>query len=126
MTAFKKAWSNIFNFNGRTRRSEFFPVFIVGFFIMGIAGFILNHLGLSFARDMVVFLYDIVTLSLCIRRLHDTGHSGFWLLLDLLWKIPFIGWFTGAIGRIILIVFYITDSVADNKYGVNPKTIQSY
>lgn len=123
MGAFKEAWKNILNFSGRTRRREFFPVFIVGFFVMGIAGFILSHIGLKFARDGLVFMYDIVTLSLCVRRLHDTGHSGFWLLLDLLWKIPLIGWLTGAIGRLILIVFYITDSTVDNKYGANPKRL---
>ena len=47
-----------------------------------------------------------------IRRLHDTNHSGWWLLIVL---IPFVG-------VIWLIVLLATDSYPlDNKYGPNPK-----
>jgi hypothetical protein len=35
-----------------------------------------------------------------VRRLHDTGRSGWWLLIGL---IPFVGW-------IILLVFFVQDS----------------
>lgn len=124
MEAFKKAWSNILNFSGRTRRSEFFPVFIVGFFIMGISSWLLNSLGMKMIASVVTFAYDIVTLSLCIRRLHDTGHSGFWLLIEFIGDIPLLGWVLGAISKLILFIMYISDSTADNKYGVNPKTVQ--
>jgi uncharacterized membrane protein YhaH (DUF805 family) len=47
-----------------------------------------------------------------VRRLHDTGRSGWNLLLAL---IPLIG-------AIILLVYFFQDSaVGENKYGVNTK-----
>jgi len=45
------------------------------------------------------------------RRLHDTGRSGWWLLLLL---IPFIGW-------VVLLIFYVLESQAgENQYGPSP------
>ena len=52
-------------------------------------------------------------LAVGVRRLHDTGRSGWWLLLAL---IPIIG-------AIILIVYFAQDSQPEsNEYGPNPKT----
>ena len=52
------------------------------------------------------------SLAVGARRLHDTGRSGWWLLIGL---IP-------CIGFIVLIVFLVQDSQAgDNQYGPNPK-----
>lgn len=52
------------------------------------------------------------TLAVSVRRLHDTGRSGWWLLIGL---IPLIG-------GIILLVFSCMDSDPnENQYGPNPK-----
>jgi uncharacterized membrane protein YhaH (DUF805 family) len=53
----------------------------------------------------------IPTLAVGARRLHDTGRSGWWLLIGL---IPIVGW-------IILLVFFVQDSQPANQYGPNPK-----
>jgi len=54
----------------------------------------------------------IPTLAVSVRRLHDIGKSGWWLLLLL---IPLIG-------PIVLLVFFVLDSQAEvNAYGPNPK-----
>jgi len=46
------------------------------------------------------------------RRLHDTGRSGWWLLIA----------FVPIVGAIVLIVFYVQDSAAgENAFGANPK-----
>ena len=51
-------------------------------------------------------------LAVAVRRLHDTGRSGWWLLIGL---VPLIG-------AIVLIVFMATDGEpGDNAYGPNPK-----
>jgi uncharacterized membrane protein YhaH (DUF805 family) len=51
------------------------------------------------------------SLAVGARRLHDTGKSGWWLLLGL---IPLVG--------LILIIFWVMDSnPGDNQYGPNPK-----
>ena len=53
-------------------------------------------------------------LGVAVRRLHDTGRSG-WLYLLIL--IPLVG-------AIVLIVFFAQESQAGiNKYGPNPKGI---
>lgn len=58
---------------------------------------------------MAVF---IPSLAVGVRRLHDTGKSGWFLLIGL---IPLVG-------GIILFVFTVQDSAAgDNQYGPNPK-----
>jgi len=47
-----------------------------------------------------------------VRRLHDTGKSGWWLLIVL---VPIVG-------PIVLLVFYVLDSQPGaNEYGPNPK-----
>jgi uncharacterized membrane protein YhaH (DUF805 family) len=52
------------------------------------------------------------SLAVAARRLHDTGRSGWWLLLI----------FAILIGWIILIVWYCQDSNSgENKYGPSPK-----
>jgi uncharacterized membrane protein YhaH (DUF805 family) len=52
------------------------------------------------------------SLGVGIRRLHDTGRSGWWYFIAL---IPLVG-------IIVLLVFWIQDSQpGDNQYGVNQK-----
>lgn len=52
------------------------------------------------------------SLGVSFRRLHDTDHSAWWLLIGL---IPLIG-------AIVLLVFLVKDSTpGDNQYGPNPK-----
>jgi len=54
----------------------------------------------------------IPSLAVAVRRLHDTGRTGWWLLIGL---IP-------VIGIIVLIVFFLLDSEeGDNQHGANPK-----
>lgn len=67
----------------------------------------IGYLGLLFG--LVMFLPSI---AISIRRLHDTGKSGWWLLISL---IPIIGFF-------VLLFFYVQDSQpGENEYGPNPK-----
>ena len=54
------------------------------------------------------------SLGISIRRLHDIGKSGWWILIGL---VPLIGF-------IVLLIFYIKDSQpGTNQYGPNPKGI---
>lgn len=64
-------------------------------------------LGLIYALAIL-----IPGIAVAIRRLHDTGRSGWWILIGL---VPLIGF-------IVLLVFYVQDSIpGDNEYGPNPK-----
>ena len=54
----------------------------------------------------------IPSLAVTFRRLHDTDHSGWWLLIG----------FVPIIGMMILLIVMVQDSQAGaNQYGPNPK-----
>lgn len=103
-------------FNGRARRTEYWMFFLINF-VIGIVFSVLlrvtNGLGLIYALDGLYSLALLIpSLAVAVRRLHDTGKSGWNILLAL---IPLVGW-------IIVLVFLAQDSQpGDNAYGPNPK-----
>ena len=108
-------------FTGRARRKEFWMYFLVVAIIEIVLSIILSILGLiggvfviigSFITVLFGLAIIIPTLALWMRRLHDTGKSGWWLLINI---IP-------VVGSIVLLIFALLDSQpGDNKYGPNPK-----
>ncbi len=106
-------------FDGRATRKEFwmFELFYLIFSIILVV--IDNILGFkigNFPILSIIYLLILIIPSLAIsfRRLHDTSHSAWWLLIQL---IPFIG-------TLVVLVFYFTDSTpGTNKYGPNPKDV---
>jgi uncharacterized membrane protein YhaH (DUF805 family) len=115
--AVKICFNKYVDFNGRARRSEFWYWVLFTVLVGIVAGIIDSILGTrnSSGTGLIGSLADLALLlpSLAVgaRRLHDTGRSGWWLLL----------WFLCLIGWIILIVWYCLDSQPDNKYGPSPK-----
>ena len=71
------------DFSGRATRSEYWWFVLCEVLILGIATLINDTLPGLFALALV-----LPALAVGARRLHDTGRSGWWLLLML---IPFIG-----------------------------------
>jgi len=125
MKWYLKVLKDFGNFRGRARRSEYwyFVLFnvIFAFVAMGLD----NALGTTFKIEDVPFpygyiylLYTLVViipgLAVAVRRLHDVGKSGWFLLIAL---IPLIG-------SIWLLVLFFTDGQpGENKWGPNPKSI---
>ncbi|HET7187147.1 MAG TPA: DUF805 domain-containing protein [Gemmatimonadaceae bacterium] len=109
-------------FDGRARRKEYWMFSLISILIsmaLGFAsGFVGAAMGLSSnAITLLALVYSVAVLvpSLAVwtRRMHDTGRSGWWLLLIL---VPIIG-------AIALLVFSLQDSEpGTNAYGKNPKT----
>ena len=66
---------------------------------------------------LIWILVTIVpALAVLVRRLHDTGKTGWWVLIG----------FVPLIGGIVLLVFTVLDSDAgENNYGENPKVISA-
>ena len=63
-----------------------------------------------------IFATIVPALAVLIRRLHDTGKTGWWALVGF---IPFVG-------AIVLLVFTVTDSSpGENRYGTSPKARSS-
>ncbi|HXP53727.1 MAG TPA: DUF805 domain-containing protein [Streptosporangiaceae bacterium] len=107
--AVTEGFRNIFNFSGRASRPAFWW-FALGAIIIDIVAAIVGRAAhavvIQYVVDIVVAL---VSLSLAVRRLHDTNRSGFWWLIGL---IPIIG-------GIVLLVFYcLPGTPGPNKYDV--------
>ena len=118
--AIKKGFTNFTDFRSRSRRSEYW-FFILGIFlvqlvlglILGVIGFTIDEEDIyEYGIPFVFFCGIIFLLPVAIRRLHDIGKSGWFMLLVC---IPIIG-------EIILIIFFCIDSQMDsNEYGPSPK-----
>lgn len=106
-------------FNGRARRKEYWMFFLFNIIISIVLAFLDNALGFV-SRDggtgLLGGIYSLILLipgiAVTVRRLHDGGRSGWWLLIAL---VP-------CVGGIVLLVFMIQDSdMGENEYGPNPK-----
>jgi uncharacterized membrane protein YhaH (DUF805 family) len=113
------AWQKYFDFSGRSRRKEYWMFFLFNLGI-GIALMIADLIAGSYSKTagmgLLGGLYSLATLipnlSITVRRLHDTGRSGWWFFILL---VPLIG-------AIVLLVFMLLDSKeGSNDYGPNPK-----
>jgi len=108
-------------FAGRARRKEywFFVLFnfIISVFLSLIdftTGSYSGEFGMGILSGIYFLLVLIPGIAVTVRRLHDTGRSGWWLLILI---IPLVG-------LIVLLVFMLQDSEqGDNKYGPNPKNV---
>tara|TARA_B100000945_G_scaffold63184_1_gene47195 strand:+ start:56 stop:454 length:399 start_codon:yes stop_codon:yes gene_type:complete len=130
MKWFLKCLKQYADFSGRARRREywFFQLFNLIFFIVIVLGLglIANALGanesispefgLNTIIGLLIIFYvlalTIPSIAVTIRRLHDTGNSGWMLFISL---IPLIG-------PIWLFILYVKNSQpGENKWGPNPK-----
>ena len=106
------AWRNWNNFSGRTRRSGLWYVVLANILISLVFGILTALLGFfAFLSGLYSLAFLVPGIALSVRRLHDIGKSGWWLLIYL---VPLVGW-------IVLLVFFCTDSGPDNRWGPNPK-----
>jgi uncharacterized membrane protein YhaH (DUF805 family) len=103
---------NYAGFSGRARRAEYWQFALFNAIAL-VALFVID---LAIKTTIPYLLYTLAVivpgLAVAVRRLHDTGRSGWWLLIGL---VPLVG-------AIVLLVFACLDSEAgENKYGANPK-----
>jgi len=95
-------------FSGRATRSEYWYFHLFMYLII-IGSVLIPFLSILTIIAYLVFL--IPSLALTVRRLHDTGNSG-WLIL--IRAIP-------VVGSLILLVFMCMESHPyENQYGPNP------
>ena len=95
MKWFVKCIKNYVNFSGRARRSEYWYFILVSLIIMlalravDIMSFGVERIGLfSMIFGLFIFLPQAAVM---VRRLHDTGRSGMWVLwyyvLGIIWAV---------------------------------------
>jgi len=115
---------NYANFNGRAQRKEYWMFILFYILFMFVAAFIDlailgdNPLiyGLPFGLVGLVFLLGTMlpSLAVAVRRLHDTGKSGWWYLIMC---IPIIG------GIALLVFMCLDGDEGSNRFGENPKAV---
>jgi uncharacterized membrane protein YhaH (DUF805 family) len=112
-----RLWSRT---DGRASRSEYWWWVLFSLLVWLVPGLLLGipsgptRLGstiLSLVFLAAVIVLIVPTLTLSIRRLHDTDRSGWWLLIGLL---PYIG------GIILLILYCLDGSPGENQFGERP------
>lgn len=112
--AVRDGFDHYVNFEGRASRSSFWW-WVLFTFMAGVAANLLDLAIDASIFSIIVGLGLILpNLSKAIRRLHDTGRSGWWVLIIL---IPLIGF-------IVLLIFYLEKSEpTENQYGPPPATV---
>jgi uncharacterized membrane protein YhaH (DUF805 family) len=118
MEWFLKVMREYANFEGRARRKEYW-MFTLFSTIFAMAALLLDLLIMNEFNSflpVIVMVYGLVliipSIAVTIRRLHDTGNSGWMYLVS----------FIPLIGGIWLLVLTILDSTyGENQYGLNPK-----
>ena len=118
---------NFSHFSGRARRKEYWMFILIYMIVIIIAMVLDGALGLGFDMGYGVtapygWIYSIVALvhlipawGVLVRRLHDVGKSGWFMLISL---VPIIG-------GIWLLVLLCTDGdSSENAYGPSPKSVE--
>lgn len=110
--AVKSGFDHYVKFDGRASRPAYWWWFLFTILVAVAASIIDAAIGSFGVISGIAGLALLLPgLSVAIRRLHDTDHSGWWVLIGL---IPIIGF-------IVLLVFYLRQSdPGENRYGPPP------
>lgn len=102
-------------FNGRSQRAEYWMFALFNLLVSVGLGLLDFALGLGGVLGLLYSLAIIIpSISVTIRRLHDTSRSGWWLLVG----------FIPLLGILVLLIFMVLDSSPGrNAYGPNPKEV---
>ncbi|NCO70112.1 MULTISPECIES: DUF805 domain-containing protein [Shewanella] len=118
MDWYLKVLKQYFDFSGRARRKEYWMFALISMIISIVLTLLDMGVGLYselYGAGLLSSIYSLAivipSIAVSVRRLHDTDHSGWWLLLM----------FIPLLGALILLVVMCFNSKDDNEYGPNPK-----
>lgn len=119
MNWYLAVWKKYATFSGRARRSEYWYFILINALISiglmvvdKVTGTYNVEMGLGLLSGVYSLAVLLPSVAVMIRRLHDTGRSGWWFFLA----------FIPLIGALVLLFFTVQDSQAmTNAYGPNPK-----
>jgi uncharacterized membrane protein YhaH (DUF805 family) len=110
--AIRDGFSKYATFSGRSSRSAYWWWFLFAF-LVSIVTSILDAIAGTIVIGAIVSLGLLLPgLAVLVRRYHDAGHSGWWVLL---WIIP-------PAGLVVWLIFTLTDSKPPNEWGDGPDT----
>jgi len=118
MNYYVEVWKKALDFGGRARRAEYWYFILFNILVSILLQIVEAMIGLKTEQGVGLLsgLYSVAILipaiAVGVRRLHDTGKTGWLMLVGL---IP-------CVGFLILIFFFVQDSQpGPNQYGPNPK-----
>lgn len=117
------AWQRYADFSGRACRREYWYFMLFNIlislglsFIDAVIGLGNPEVGMGLLSGLYGLSILLPSLAYAARRLHDSGRSGWWLLLL----------FMPLLGPLVILLFTLLDSEAgSNRYGANPKGIDA-
>ena len=105
-SAIQSVFQNYFNFKGRACRSEFWWWFLFTLIhqvlTLVIYSDTFNFAGLGYYLRLVIL---VPTIAVAVRRMHDTNHRGWWILLP----------------PVNLVLAVKTGDKVQNRFGLSPK-----
>lgn len=120
MNEYLSVLKNYAKFDGRARRREFWFFALFNLIASVVASILDRTLGLTFgpmvSYGYIYAVYAVAVIvpgvAVSIRRMHDIGKSGWWLLIVF---VPIIG------GIWLLVLFVTKGQSGSNAYGADPK-----
>ena len=112
----KTCFQKYVTFKGRARRSEYWWFWLLNL-IVSIVTLVLDYkldmINIEFGIGALSGLYTLIvflpSLAVSVRRLHDTGHSGWYYLLT----------FIPILGALFLLYFFVSDSAPEENVSVS-------
>ena len=71
----------VWSFQGRIDRTTYLVYSIVYVFVFTIAFYLLNKMEMMWIDIIARLVFAYLSLTLCVKRMHDCGHSGWWVLI---------------------------------------------
>lgn len=114
--AVKTVLNNYVKFEGRSGRPEYWWYILAYFIVAVLVGFISGIIGAgTLLSNLLSLALFIPSIAVAVRRMHDIGKSGWWVLIAI---IPIIGW-------IAFIYFAAQPSTGPNDHGEGPQPLMS-
>ncbi|WP_149828565.1 DUF805 domain-containing protein [Streptomyces tailanensis] len=103
-------------FSGRARRMEYWMFTLISSLIYFGVWALGRNIDSEIPEFVFLAAFLVPSLAVTVRRLHDTGRTGWFVLIS----------FIPCIGTIVMLVFTATEGErGQNKYGPNPKELQT-
>lgn len=127
LTSYKEFWTKILTWNATATRSQYWIPVIINYFLGGLLvnvieklqghefGDIYNFADLTTntTAQVIYLLVWVATLTLKVRRLHDTNHSAGWILIQ----------FVPIIGTIWFFVLMVLPTTPESRWVINQSRV---